>query len=51
MSLVSQIISISDNELRYPSVGELEYLKNYFLTVVIAPVLHFFHFILFIITG
>nr|YP_009300435.1 allophycocyanin gamma subunit [Campylaephora sungminbooi]AKU47354.1 allophycocyanin gamma subunit [Campylaephora sungminbooi]ALN11801.1 allophycocyanin gamma subunit [Campylaephora sungminbooi] len=32
MSLVSQIISDSDNELRYPSVGELEYLKNYFLT-------------------
>ena len=32
MSLVSQIISNSDNELRYPSVGELEYLKNYFLT-------------------
>ena len=32
MSLVSQIIRDSDNELRYPSVGELEYLKNYFLT-------------------
>jgi len=32
MSLVSQIISDSDNELRYPSVGELEYLKNYFST-------------------
>lgn len=32
MSLVSQIISNSDNELRYPSVGELEYLKNYFIT-------------------
>nr|YP_009297060.1 allophycocyanin gamma subunit [Ceramium japonicum]AOM66403.1 allophycocyanin gamma subunit [Ceramium japonicum] len=32
MSLVSQIISTSDNELRYPSVGELEYLKNYFST-------------------
>nr|YP_010865367.1 allophycocyanin gamma subunit [Campylaephora boydenii]WGT74139.1 allophycocyanin gamma subunit [Campylaephora boydenii] len=32
MSLVSQIISDSDNELRYPSVGELECLKNYFFT-------------------
>lgn len=30
MSLVSQIISNSDSELRYPTVGELEYLKNYF---------------------
>lgn len=32
MSLVSQIISNSDSELRYPSVGELEYLKNYFIS-------------------
>lgn len=32
MSLVSQIISSSDNELRYPSVGELADLKNYFAT-------------------
>lgn len=32
MSLVSQVISDSDNELRYPSIGELEYLKEYFAT-------------------
>lgn len=32
MSLVSQIISNSDSELRYPTIGELEYLKNYFIS-------------------
>ena len=32
MSLVSQIIIEADNELRYPSIGELEDIKNYFST-------------------
>jgi len=32
MSLVSQIIIDADNELRYPSIGELENIKNYFAT-------------------
>ena len=32
MSLVSQIIVDADNELRYPTVGELEDIKNYFAT-------------------
>nr|QCI07664.1 Allogcyanin gamma subunit [Nitophyllum punctatum] len=32
MSLVSKIILDSDNELRYPSVGELMNLQNYFKT-------------------
>lgn len=32
MSLVSQIIVDADNELRYPSIGELENMKNYFAT-------------------
>jgi len=32
MSLVSQIITDADNELRYPSIGELKNLKDYFNT-------------------
>nr|QCI04260.1 Allogcyanin gamma subunit [Anotrichium furcellatum] len=32
MSLVSQIISDADNELRYPSIGELKNLQDYFST-------------------
>nr|QCI06396.1 Allogcyanin gamma subunit [Dictyurus purpurascens] len=32
MSLISQIIINSDNELRYPSVGELKNLQDYFRT-------------------
>ncbi len=32
MSLVSKIIINADNELRYPSIGELQNLQNYFNT-------------------
>lgn len=32
MSLVSKIILNADNELRYPSIGELQSLQNYFNT-------------------
>nr|YP_010198536.1 allophycocyanin gamma subunit [Gracilaria pacifica]UAD86952.1 allophycocyanin gamma subunit [Gracilaria pacifica] len=32
MSLVSQIILNADNELRYPSIGELQSIKNYLTT-------------------
>nr|QCI05488.1 Allogcyanin gamma subunit [Crouania attenuata] len=32
MSLVSQIIVNADNELRYPSIGELNSIKDYFKT-------------------
>ena len=32
MSLVKQIIVNADNELRYPSIGELEAIKNYLNT-------------------
>lgn len=32
MSLISQIIIEADNELRYPSIGELESIKNYLST-------------------
>ena len=32
MSLVSQIIANADNELRYPSIGELKNLQDYFTT-------------------
>nr|YP_010198712.1 allophycocyanin gamma subunit [Gracilaria tikvahiae]UAD87945.1 allophycocyanin gamma subunit [Gracilaria tikvahiae]UAD88148.1 allophycocyanin gamma subunit [Gracilaria tikvahiae] len=32
MSLVSQIILNADNELRYPSIGELQSIKNYLKT-------------------
>lgn len=32
MSLVSQIIIDADNELRYPSIGELKNLQDYFST-------------------
>ena len=32
MSLVSQIILQSDNELRYPTIGELQSIKNYLKT-------------------
>nr|YP_009244133.1 allophycocyanin gamma subunit [Gelidium elegans]AMK96375.1 allophycocyanin gamma subunit [Gelidium elegans] len=32
MSLVSQVILNADNELRYPSIGELETIQNYLLT-------------------
>nr|YP_009397136.1 allophycocyanin gamma subunit [Thuretia quercifolia]ARW66322.1 allophycocyanin gamma subunit [Thuretia quercifolia] len=32
MSLISQIIINADNELRYPSVGELKNLEDYFKT-------------------
>lgn len=32
MSLVSQIILDADNELRYPSIGELNSIQNYFQT-------------------
>nr|YP_009244332.1 allophycocyanin gamma subunit [Gelidium vagum]AMK96574.1 allophycocyanin gamma subunit [Gelidium vagum] len=32
MSLVSQVILSSDNELRYPSIGELEAIQNYLMT-------------------
>lgn len=32
MSIVSRIIIDSDNELRYPSIGELKSLQDYFIT-------------------
>ena len=32
MSLISQVITNADNELRYPSIGELECVKEYFKT-------------------
>lgn len=32
MSLISKVILDSDNELRYPSIGELQSLKDYFTT-------------------
>nr|YP_009295551.1 allophycocyanin gamma subunit [Mastocarpus papillatus]AOL58035.1 allophycocyanin gamma subunit [Mastocarpus papillatus] len=32
MSLVSQIIAGADNELRYPSIGELQSIQNYLKT-------------------
>jgi len=32
MSLISQVIVNADNELRYPSVGELKILQDYFQT-------------------
>nr|QCI07198.1 Allogcyanin gamma subunit [Hypnea pannosa] len=32
MSLVSQIILEADNELRYPSIGELQSIKDYLIT-------------------
>nr|AOM68207.2 allophycocyanin gamma subunit [Rhodochaete parvula]ARO91398.1 allophycocyanin gamma subunit [Rhodochaete parvula] len=32
MSLVSEIILISDDELRYPTIGELESIRNYLST-------------------
>lgn len=32
MSLVSQVILSADNELRYPSIGELEAIQNYLMT-------------------
>nr|YP_009392166.1 allophycocyanin gamma subunit [Osmundaria fimbriata]ARW60728.1 allophycocyanin gamma subunit [Osmundaria fimbriata] len=43
MSVVTKIIINADNELRYPSIGELESLKNYFVTsekrIIIASIL------------
>nr|YP_009399620.1 allophycocyanin gamma subunit [Digenea simplex]ARW69439.1 allophycocyanin gamma subunit [Digenea simplex] len=43
MSLVTKVILNADNELRYPSVGELESLQSYFGTsekrIVIASIL------------
>nr|ARW64057.1 allophycocyanin gamma subunit [Chondria sp. (in: red algae)] len=32
MSIVTKVILDSDNELRYPSIGELKDLQNYFIT-------------------
>mgnify|MGYP003555697888 FL=1 len=32
MSLISQIIIDSDNELRYPTIGELQAIQNYLKT-------------------
>nr|QCI07777.1 Allogcyanin gamma subunit [Pleonosporium borreri] len=32
MSLISKVILNADNELRYPSIGELQNLQNYFST-------------------
>nr|QCI06201.1 Allogcyanin gamma subunit [Dicranema revolutum] len=32
MSLISQIINQADNELRYPSIGELQSIQNYLKT-------------------
>nr|YP_009564886.1 allophycocyanin gamma subunit [Gelidium coulteri]YP_009565286.1 allophycocyanin gamma subunit [Gelidium sinicola]QBA96237.1 allophycocyanin gamma subunit [Gelidium coulteri]QBA96637.1 allophycocyanin gamma subunit [Gelidium sinicola] len=32
MSLISQVILNADNELRYPSIGELKTIQNYLLT-------------------
>lgn len=32
MSLISQVILSADNELRYPSIGELQNLQDYFKT-------------------
>lgn len=43
MSLVSQVILNADNELRYPSIGELETIQNYLLTgekrIVVSSIL------------